>query len=255
MFRLLDTQMEAFSAEAHADFERALEESVRDWFPVHAQVLGPAGVRELVRRAEARAEEHGIVHRRGVEQILALMVLLGSGFDRDPQLPWAAERLADEDGTPTARADRLYATAGAYLDRVAGPHSEYLLAALYAAHFLGVEAIPRAPSGAILAATTARLRALYPTKCAELGDAGVEGLAHAAISRAARYGLDGERGVTVTAFAMILLGSDFDDDPALPWMAAALAAPAADEAERVDRLVVESQAQLGRWLGDAGGES
>jgi len=183
MFRLLDTQMEAFSGLARADFERALEESVRDWFPVHAQVLGPAGVRELVRGAEADAEKHGIVHRRGVEQILALMVLLGSGFDRDPQLPWAAEGLADEEGTPTARADRLYATACAYLDRVAGPSSEHLLAALYTIHIVGVEAIPRAPSEAILAATTARLRALYPTKCAELGDAGVEGLAHAAIAR------------------------------------------------------------------------
>lgn len=255
MFRIRERNKIAFARAALDRFELRMAASVHASFPVHAAMLGPEGVGRLLQHAERVAEDHGIVHERGVEEILWLVLLLGGSFDRDPALPWAAAILADTSQGPIERANALYATAVASLDRVAGPRSEHLLAAFAAARRWDAEAVPRGPSADVSAVLAPRLRALYPEKCAELGDEGLGGLVRSAIARAARHGIAGERGVTAIAFAMLLLGHGFDEDPAMPWIQAALAEPAANETERVDRFLQTSREALDRWLGIAAGAS
>ena len=59
-----------------------------------------------------------------------MMLALGSEFDTDPQFPWAAETLRDRFSMPHVRALVLHSDLSLYIERVMGPHREYVKAAL-----------------------------------------------------------------------------------------------------------------------------
>jgi len=248
MFKLKRAQLEAFAQDALIDFHERVRESVRESFPLHAEMLGDRGIDAMLDRALACAASHGIRHARGVEQVLYLMLLLGSGFDEDPQLPWATAILADHSEPPGVRADRLYAEALAFLDRVAGPRGEHIIRALRRAADARYELIPASPAAGREDATAARLTELFPQKCEELGVMGVRRLVGDAATRAAHQGVVGERGVTLVATMMLLLGSGFDADPQLPWVTEILRDAPGNEAAAVERLLAAARAHLSRWM-------
>lgn len=61
------------------------------------------------------------------------------------------------------------------------------------------------------------LAVLLPKRCYALGESGVRAMIRDGTRRAACYGLDSERGVSVFVTAMVALGPDFDANPELPW--------------------------------------
>lgn len=80
------SQMQAFEKIAVQRFEEGLLEHVRTFFPEHAAALGETALRRVLRYGLQRAESRGLRSERGVYLYLALMFLLGSGFEDDPQL-------------------------------------------------------------------------------------------------------------------------------------------------------------------------
>jgi hypothetical protein len=79
------------------------------YFPERAQALGREGLRDQVRTGIERGASYGIVSERDLCDYLAVACALGPDFDRDPELPWAAEILNDETlPNPGDRMEEIY---------------------------------------------------------------------------------------------------------------------------------------------------
>jgi hypothetical protein len=121
MLVILKDQMQAFELIDPKSFEESMLEHVREYFPKIVEVAGEEKILVFNRRSHERAKEYGFATRHEVYLFIDFMVMLGSGFDADPQLPWAADILQDESiPDPTARIDQLYDTVIRYLDQVVG---------------------------------------------------------------------------------------------------------------------------------------
>lgn len=254
------SQMEAFESVATRRFEAGLADHFRAFFPQHAATQGDAQLQKVLRYGLQRAESRGLKTERGIYVYLALMFLLGSGFDQDPQLPWAAREVEREppapakpevapsaaavaaepakpaagaaaegaDETPKetadARIERVYGQAMAYLDRTVGPGNEFMRQSLSVLRQPQVfEGLPAAPSfGHRLLLL---LQMLAPEKYRALGEDSLRNLVRHGYENAKRHGIATEHGIMNFVALALLLGSGFDRDPLYPWAAAALSDP------------------------------
>src|SRR5262245_19431631 len=91
-------------------FENRMLERLRTHFPKHETYLGEPQLRVMVQAAAERAKSHGLTTERSIALYLDLMCVLGGGFDKDPQIPWASAIL-DDSSLPTQdeRIDLLHA--------------------------------------------------------------------------------------------------------------------------------------------------
>jgi hypothetical protein len=104
---------------SHALSGAALEEHLvallRTIAPAHFEVAGEDRVRALVRDGVERARAHGLTTAAGLSIYVPLTFLLGTGFDKDLQFPWAAEALKTREGEdPETAAMRLREAALAF---------------------------------------------------------------------------------------------------------------------------------------------
>ena len=102
---------------AHAMFESWMVRHLAEFFAEETAGLSVASVRSRIRDAVQRARGHGFVSESQWCRYVDLSFILGPEFDRDPNLPWASEILADKRLTdPEMRIDLLY---GAAQDHIA----------------------------------------------------------------------------------------------------------------------------------------
>lgn len=237
--------MKVFEEAALRDFEDRLVRHVRDNFPLSFSMLGEDGARAIGRSAIERASAHGLNSERSVFMYLSLMLMLGSEFDTDPQLPWAAEILGDMEPGEVGRIDALYDKALDYLAQVAGPDAKYMLAALERLQREPLEGVP-APSGPeFYAHVLARLSIIYPEKCRYVGELSLRRMVGRAIERAASHGITDGRGVAIYVGLMFMLGGGFDSDPQLPWVADVLNSKEVEGGEgKAERLRAASLERL-----------
>lgn len=91
---------------------------LRDVWPQKCERVGDGPLRLLIHRGIEAARSHQLAGELGALIYVGLMFLLGSGFDADPQYPWAAAVLNDTSAAGQAtKAGRLYEAAMAYLDQ------------------------------------------------------------------------------------------------------------------------------------------
>jgi hypothetical protein len=97
------------TASPAAEFYDAVLRQLRRIFPQKYETVGEPNLRRMIQGGVDAAQAHGIADGRGQLVFILMMYMLGSGFDRDPQFPWAAEALKDDSLTePNARGARLY---------------------------------------------------------------------------------------------------------------------------------------------------
>lgn len=86
-------------------------------FARKADEVGDAGLEELIALGRRNASDYGLPG--GGSQVLYVLLsfLMGSHFDRDPMVPWAARVLRDESVSPADKAEQLIADSEAYLKR------------------------------------------------------------------------------------------------------------------------------------------
>lgn len=119
--RFCEAPPDEVSPSRGTSLETAVCERLAGLWPQKAEALGPAQLLRLVRHGIGCAKGHGIVSERGVAVYVSLMFLLGSGFDRDPQYPWAAAALEDPAASAAAsRIERLRSEAVACFARMLG---------------------------------------------------------------------------------------------------------------------------------------
>jgi hypothetical protein len=192
-----------------------------------------------------------------VRSYIEFMCLLGSGFDADPLLPWAAEILDDRTASDQiARGDRLYDRAWDYInhiipdyrDSTGRPTTARFAGELRQLHDLPDDVLTPASMPGFAHALTGRLLQVFPAKCQYVGEEAVRRLIPAGTEAANGYGITGERGVLLFVVLMFVLGGGFDRDPLLPWASAVLNDETiTDPRKRVDRLYAEGVSALRRW--------
>jgi hypothetical protein len=199
----------------------------------------------VIRLGIKRSGEYGITLRGPVRLYLELMLLFGSRFDTDPQYPWAAEALKDQElASQMQRADRLYRKTLEYRERVGGPNDEYTLRALRRIPAMAQQDLPVSPAN-LVQDMRAEITRIYPEKVEYVGEKGIAALIEMGTAAAESYSFSSIRAVTLPVVLMFAFGHGCFEDPLYPWIGktAANAAIAAPET-RAKRL----EAKALTWL-------
>lgn len=246
MLKIRNEQMETFERADAPHFEPRTIRHLKEAFPKHCEFLGEDGIHTIVRYGVKQASAYGLTNQSGVGLFIDLVLLLGRGFDTDPQLSWAAEILNDKSRTDqNERADNLFEKATEYLDRVSGPNNEFIDEAQRRILDTSIEMPFR--DARFEDETLGRLRNIWPQKYAYLGEAGARRLIQQGIEAAKRYGITDESGCLVYIGLMYMLGSSFDTDPLFAWAGVILNDKAEDQTGKIGRLYFEAINYLKQW--------
>ncbi len=250
MLKIRDEQVKAFEGAAVRNFEDQMVEHLKEFTPKHCEILGERCVRQVIQLGMERAKKYGFRNRGPVRFYIELIFMLGSDFDTDPQLPWAAEVLSDTTiSDQTIKADRLYDRAMDYLHRVAGPNHEYSIEAIRRISRARVEDFQG--EGEDFESKVIRgLKMMYPQKCEYLGEPGLRAAIQRGTGLAESYSVSSETGVILFIALVFALGHCFASDPQFPWISAALNDPLVkDPNGRAERLHAKMMAYVRRALG------
>jgi hypothetical protein len=243
-------QMQVFEEAAVRGFESRMVEHLKKEFPKQSEAMGDAAVREVVRRGREKAATYGFAGERSIRLYLQLMLTLGSGFDEDPQLPWAAEVLRKQDaGDETARIDALYQKVIEDANRTAGKKSEYLDRALRALPAEKLEGYAGSGAPSFEDYMLRRLSMLYREKAEAVGREALRVLIARGVEGARRTRMITEAGVVLYVFLMFFLGSGFESDPQFRWASEILKDETLGEpAKKAARLREAAMAYLARFM-------
>jgi hypothetical protein len=217
-------------------------------YPQHCVILTDPRTRPAIDVGIARAARHGFRESMHVRPFVSLMIFLGSHFDEDPQLAWAAESLRT-----TARASRgaaigdLLGETSRRMEPLVGGRGEYYRRALAWSGARSFDTIA-ADHDDTDAGLHHFLRQLHRRKYDALGDDAVNRLLLAARSAAQRHGLTTPPGLVVYLGLIFLLGSGLDQDPFHPWAGDALApSTASDPTHKARELHTTARETLRRF--------
>jgi hypothetical protein len=257
MLTIRPAQIEALHAAAMQAFEDRTYRHLQEYFPIHCTLLGEASTRLVIRLGWQKAKSYDLTAECCVRSYVDLMCLLGSGFDADPLLPWAARILNYKVICgEVERGDLLYDQAWEYIDYIAQDYRDPT-GQPTTARFVdeirslrhGCGDVVNTDSYRRFAGDLAnRLKSVFPAKCQYVGDQRLENFVDRSFRSAQTYGISTERGITLFAALMFVLGNGFADDPLLPWARVTLNDTGiASEEERIDRLYSSSVGFLRRW--------
>ena len=106
-------------------FHGKLEAHLTRNFPDACNALGGKRVRELVELGTERAFGYGFHSEKAVCKYLSIMFAYHTGFDRDPELPWAQRIIGEpEDAQFEPRIERLMNEALAHQEQARGIHRD-----------------------------------------------------------------------------------------------------------------------------------
>lgn len=255
MLTISARQMEGLKQAVLERFVSRTLHHVEAHFSTHWRIIGEAQLRAVIRLAVERAGRHSLTTERDVSLYLNLMLLLGSAFDTDAQLPWAAQILSDAELTdPQERVDRLYDAAADYLEKVAGARNEHPEPArerMVAAIQRRVPVVSASDFGKLALSV---LRWIYPRKFDVVGEGAIRAFARQSLQAAQAYGVLSHDSAMLHLAMAYVLGSGFDRDPQFPWAGSILlGASDADGAGRFERLRKTAVSELSRWTARAGG--
>ena len=99
MLKIRSEQISVFEIAAVRNFEDRMLAHLKDFAPNHSKILSDDELRVVIRYGMKKAEDHGFTSERSIRIYTELILMLGSSFDTDPQLPWAEELLNHSGGS------------------------------------------------------------------------------------------------------------------------------------------------------------
>jgi len=239
-------QMETFEEAALRSFENRMVAHLQNFAPNHSKILTEDEMRVVIRHGMKQAECHQFTSERSLRIYIELMLMLGSSFDTDPQLAWAAELLNDETiKGEVERIDRLQQKAWDYVEQVlpdfGGAEGEAsaksFIEQIRQLRHTRNENLIQSEVPEFYQRVIAQLKQTLPRKCELLSEQGLRRLINRGMGLASSYNITTERGYAFFVAAMFMLGSGFDKDPQLPWAERVLQdLSITDQNERVDLL-------------------
>jgi hypothetical protein len=257
MFKIHKDQMAVFEQEAMRRFECRTARYIEEVYPQPWKYLGEQQISIAIRYGLARAMRYGLSLEQNALYYIDVMFMLGSGFDEDPQYPWAVEILEDpEVPDETLRAELLYDSAVECIchatkdfenpdgDITKSKFFEELRQFRYGRDtVLWSGAIPE-----LIHQVKLRLTRVFSHKYKYLGEEALSRAIEHSIDAASSYNLRTERGVSLFALLMAALGAGFVNDPLVPWVKPLFTdVTLTDSAQKADGLYIQSVIQLERW--------
>ncbi|KQV28619.1 hypothetical protein [Massilia sp. Root335] len=231
---MLIVRSEQLAAMRAARLRQHLLADVHQQFGEDCRILGPDAVDKAIALGMTRAGRHGFLRTAEVRRWVRLMFLLGSCFDEDPLLPWAATILAGaRAASPAARMHDLYGAAGAFLRDTAGADGRRYQTALLRIRRTGFDELTRGDP-------VRTLYRLYPAYYRSLSQRTLDDTLVRSAARVQAHGL-GQEGLSCWLLLTCMAGTHVDRDPLYAWIAPALQASAApgDKARLLHRAVMD----------------
>ncbi len=245
MLQIRQEQMDVFRKQPRLRFESEMATYLKRYFPFEA---ANADLERWVQTGLDRAALYGFVTRKESALYLALMAILGAGFQEDLQIPWAGKAISSPNEPSLDRITRVYEKAIEYLDAAGGPKCCWFVRAKLRVRKQDMTLFDRGVHPNALAARIRELLVrLYPQKAAVVGETALKQLVKSAIERADARGTKSARPTLIDAVHLYFLGSSYEKDPCYPWTGATLADPAGGATEnRFDRMHLLSTDYLDR---------
>jgi hypothetical protein len=212
-------QMAAMGNARREDFERSVVRHLLSTYPRESrQAGGEEQMRLFVRKAVKKALSHGYETERQIALYVSLALILGSGFDTDPQLPWAGAAVDDRALLDlTERVEALYDLTLDYLGAVAGEKGERVVRALLRIRRYDLSSAPDEFGAALVDALCKVLQGFWPEKLDHQGLEATRVMAEDGIGRAQNFGLGSPEGLVLFVTLQFMLGHAFYEDPLHPW--------------------------------------
>ena len=223
MLIIREAQIAAFQRGALDGYVTELVAHCREFSPHLCQTLSEAELRAAVEHGVTRAATHGLDMRGPIRFFVDLMIVLGSGFDTDPQYGWAAEILARKDTLgQMERAEALHARVREHLAQVDGERNRHTRQALADLELLLRRGLS-VRAEAFEEDTLSLMAAVHPRKVAATEGEALRRLITVGAEKARRrYGFQEPRSLLRMVVMMFAFGHHVDTDPLLPWVARAL---------------------------------
>lgn len=230
-------QMDVFKKTALQSFEDEMVEHLAQFSPSLYKVVGEEQMRKVIQLGMSQAAQYGFTYRGPVRLYLELMLLFGSYFDTDPQYPWAAEILTNQESdTQMQRAERLYEKTMDYRQKVVGPEDAYTLEALKKMRVFAKQPVTISADN-FIPAMQREIEYIYPQKAAYVGKAGLEALIRKGMGGARRQQFMTERSMGLVVVLMLVFGHGCGKDPLCSWIAEILKNEMTIDPEtRIERL-------------------
>lgn len=214
MLILRKKQLEAFDRIERPAFIDQMMVHIRKHFPRHPEFLGQATMRAVVDNGIVQAEKYSFVTRHDVCLFVDLMIMLGHGFDTDPQLPWAIDILKDETlPTPAEKMDLLYDSAMDYLDKVVGKDEAFPVRPLKALRDFPFAALGQKNSAGFDRTLLDTFQKIWPQKYRLLKKDSLSMVIRNGTDAAKKLGFTANPGRGMVVMLMYVLGHGFYDDP------------------------------------------
>ncbi len=237
MLLIRETQFQIFQDALSLEFETRLYAHLCEGFTRQMGYLGEAKARALIRFGVQKANLYGYSNDRDVYLFLCLMLMLGSHFDQDPQLPWVRDHLTlgRPQGSEANRSSllRLHQATLDYLDIVAGENNEYLVKALLRLRDFDTGRFRKFETGekALTEALAGLCEEWYPQKAKHQGETSTRQALTLAIQPARMHGMNTSYALGVFGGLTFMLGLGFEKDLQFPWALAALSSAPGGEAK------------------------
>ena len=240
-------QMSALSQARLVAFEREMLRHSRTVSPNLSRVLGEERLRAAIQQGIQAARAYGFTYRGPIRLFLELRFLFGSGFDIDPQYPWAAEILRSFQHQ-MQRADRLHHQTVEYGERVAGPNSVNTRVALKELSVMAGRPLPF--SAADFTGDMLReMHRVFPQKVEFTGIPPLRALIAEGLDLARRHQFEDIESQAMLVVLMFAFGHSCASDPLYPWISNTIEDPRIiDPAARARRLRKKSLTWLGSVL-------
>lgn len=205
-------QIRAFESIDRPRFEKEMLKHVAEHFPKHFELIGEETILDVIRNGIERADDYGFTTRQQACLFIDFMIMIGHGFDDDPQIPWVADILNDETLDHKTRMDRIYDEIMTYLDHVIGKEEVFPVTPWRNMLEYPIGQLEERIGGDIIQGTIAVLKEIWPQKFRYVGQEQLESMCNEGIEAGHKYGLRDNRSIGLYLILMFLLGHRFDTD-------------------------------------------
>jgi len=248
MLTIKKEQEKKFFDASFTSFENAMLSHVMTYYPNHYLMMKEPAIRQTIRVAFARAGKYGFDTQRNVCQYLNIMLILGSGFDQDPQYPWAEAMLKDTKvSDPTKKIDGISDKTLEVFGHISGAHHKHLNKALLNFCNNSKELFDRIQQSRLSDAPSI-LEEIFPRKAEIVGGESLQLLLNQASEKSKTYGITLDQNTLVLLVFMFLSGAGFDKDPQFPWASEILADQSLNQDQKIKAIWEQAVSSLTSFM-------
>ena len=218
MFLIKKEQIRAFNKVRMPAFEEKMIDHLSGHFRRQASIAGISGLSKLVRRGYEASKNYGFATSYECCLYIDLMIMLGHGFDTDPQLSRVNEILVTKDvADPTERINLTYKRTLGFMETTIGKKEVFPKAQFEKTINFPFDELGERLNGGFQKGILTFFETFWPEKFREVNKK-LPGLIYSGLQEANELGFTTRVNVGYYLTLVFLLGHRFATDPQYPWL-------------------------------------